>query len=101
MLVSNRLSNRPGVKATVVEAVVALTIIGAALFETQTLSERAFRFLRWIGNRPEPPTLAARPSKPERGNGLVTARGSGWAIRAGCLRRLLEARARRAGRGGR
>jgi len=38
----------------VIEVVVVLTIIGTALFGSQTLSERAFRFLRWIGNRPEP-----------------------------------------------
>ena len=36
------------------EAVVVLTIIGTALFGSQTLSERAFRLLRWLGNRPEP-----------------------------------------------
>jgi hypothetical protein len=40
----------------IIEVVVALTIIGMALFGSQTLSERAFRFLRWIRNRPEPPT---------------------------------------------
>jgi hypothetical protein len=39
----------------VVEVVVALTITGTALFGSQALSERAFRLLRWLGNRPEPP----------------------------------------------
>lgn len=38
-----------------VEAVVALTVIAVALFGSQTLSERAFRLLRWFSNRPEPP----------------------------------------------
>jgi hypothetical protein len=32
----------------------ALTVIGTALFGSQELSERAFRLLRWIANRPEP-----------------------------------------------
>jgi hypothetical protein len=35
--------------------VVALTVIAVALFGSQALSERAFRLLRWFGNRPEPP----------------------------------------------
>jgi hypothetical protein len=39
----------------VIEVVVVLTIIGTALFGSPALSERAFRLLRWIGNRPEPP----------------------------------------------
>ena len=34
---------------------VALTVIAVALFGSQALSERAFRLLRWFGNRPEPP----------------------------------------------
>jgi hypothetical protein len=38
----------------VIEVVVVLTIIATALFGSQTLSERAFRLLRWVGNRPEP-----------------------------------------------
>ena len=37
-----------------IEIVVALTVIAVALFGSQTLSERAFRLLRWFGNRPEP-----------------------------------------------
>jgi hypothetical protein len=41
------------------ELAVMLTIIGTALFGSQELSERAFRLLRWIGNRPEPPGPAA------------------------------------------
>jgi hypothetical protein len=43
-------------EATVItEVTVVLTIIGVALFGSTVLSERAFRLLRWIGNRPEPP----------------------------------------------
>jgi hypothetical protein len=47
----------------VIEVVVALTIVVAALFGSQTVSERAFRLLRWFGNRPEPPapTLNREP----------------------------------------
>jgi hypothetical protein len=41
-----------------IELAVALTIIGTALFGSQALSERAFRLLRWIANRPEPPVPA-------------------------------------------
>lgn len=49
----------------VIEVIVVLTIIGMALDGSPALSERAFRLLRWIGNRPEPPNppliiLAAR-----------------------------------------
>jgi hypothetical protein len=40
----------------VIEFVVLLLIVpGTALFGSQILSERAFRLLRWLGNRPEPP----------------------------------------------
>jgi hypothetical protein len=42
----------------ITEIVVALTVIGVALFGSQALSERAFRLLRWFGNRPEPPAPA-------------------------------------------
>jgi hypothetical protein len=45
-----------GEVVTAVELVVILTVLGTALFGNQTLSERAFRLLRWLGNRPEPPT---------------------------------------------
>lgn len=38
-----------------IEVAVILTIIATALFATCELSERAFRLLRWFGNRPEPP----------------------------------------------
>jgi hypothetical protein len=38
----------------ITEIVVALTVIAVALFGSQALSERAFRLLRWVGNRSEP-----------------------------------------------
>jgi hypothetical protein len=44
-----------GEALTVIEIAVVLTIIGTALFGNLVLSERAFRLLRWLGNRPEPP----------------------------------------------
>jgi hypothetical protein len=39
----------------IIEVAVVLAIIGTALFGSPALVERAFRLLRWIGNRPEPP----------------------------------------------
>jgi hypothetical protein len=42
----------------VTEIAVALTVIVVALFGSQALSDRAFRLLRWFGNRPEPPAPA-------------------------------------------
>jgi hypothetical protein len=41
------------------EAMMVLAIIGTALFGSLVLSERAFRLLRWIGNRAEPPNPGA------------------------------------------
>ncbi|MGV9600709.1 hypothetical protein ACWDR1_29005 [Streptosporangium sandarakinum] len=38
-----------------VEAAVGLTVVATALFGSDRLSERAFRLLRWIADRPEPP----------------------------------------------
>lgn len=37
------------------EMAVLLVIFGTALFGSKVLSDRAFRLLRWLGNRPEPP----------------------------------------------
>ena len=54
--------------ATGIETVVALAIIGAALFGRPELSERAFRLLRWTANRPEPPAPTA-PTGPTPGPG--------------------------------
>lgn len=45
-----------------IELAAVLTIIGTALFGSQALSERAFRLLRWIANRPEPPAPSAPPT---------------------------------------
>ena len=39
----------------ITEIAVVLTVIAVALFGSKTLSERAFRLLRWLGNRAEPP----------------------------------------------
>ena len=54
-----------------VELVVFLTVLGTALFGSETLSERAFRLLRWLGNRPEPPgpddTARTRQTSPRQG----------------------------------
>jgi len=44
-----------------VEAAVGLAIILTALFGSQALSERAFRLLCWLGNRPEPPSPCPDP----------------------------------------
>ncbi len=38
-----------------VELAIFLAIILVALLGTKELSERAFRLLRWLGDRPEPP----------------------------------------------
>ena len=50
----------------IIEVVVAFTIIGTALFGSQALSERTFRFLRWIGNRPEPSAPTGRQAASPR-----------------------------------
>lgn len=46
----------------VLEVAATLTITGTALFGSSALSERAFRLLRWLGNRPEPPSPAPGPA---------------------------------------
>lgn len=57
-----------GVALMIVEVASALTIIATALFGTDELSDRAFRLLRWIGNRPEPasPKKTRPPGKPSQ-----------------------------------
>ncbi len=45
-----------GTALALIEATVALVVIGTALFGSRVLSERAFRLLRWFGNRSEPPS---------------------------------------------
>ena len=47
----------------VVELGMFLTVLGTALFGSETLSERAFRLLRWLGNRPELPGPDAAPPR--------------------------------------
>jgi len=39
----------------ITELVLTLTVIFMALFGSADTRERAFRLLRWFGNRPEPP----------------------------------------------
>ena len=39
----------------ITETAIVLTLLAVALFGSECLSERAFRLLRWLGNRPEPP----------------------------------------------
>jgi hypothetical protein len=48
----------------ITELSVVLTITVTALFGSLALSERAFRLLRWIGNRPEP--AQAPPNAPSK-----------------------------------
>jgi|HubBroStandDraft_5_1064220.scaffolds.fasta_scaffold1392417_1 hypothetical protein len=43
----------------VVEMLATLTITGTALFGSLALSERAFRLLCWIADRPEPQSMRA------------------------------------------
>jgi hypothetical protein len=52
--------------AIAIELAVALTVVGTALFGSQALSDRAFRLLRWIANRAEPPGPAAPGVAPSR-----------------------------------
>lgn len=42
------------------EAAAGLTLMATALFGSDRLSERAFRLLRWIADRPEPPQNRSR-----------------------------------------
>ncbi|MGP8001089.1 MAG: hypothetical protein ACLPKI_27760 [Streptosporangiaceae bacterium] len=48
----------------VAEVLIILTIASTALFGSPELSDRAFRLLRWIGGRPEPPA----PEQPQAPN---------------------------------
>jgi hypothetical protein len=43
----------------ITEVLVPLAVIVIALLGSTALSDRAFRLLRWFGNRPEPPAPAA------------------------------------------
>jgi hypothetical protein len=57
-----------GERLAITELAVILTVLGTALFGSQVLSERAFRLLRWLRNRPEPPAPSgqgtSRASRP-------------------------------------
>lgn len=44
-----------GVTVATVEMLIALTIVGTALFGSSEFSNRAFRLLRCVSNKPEPP----------------------------------------------
>lgn len=48
----------------IIELMLVLTVIGTVLFGSTVLSDRAFRLLRWIGNRPEPPAPDLRAVPP-------------------------------------
>lgn len=43
-----------GAAVFLVEFAVSMTVLGTALFGAKEYSERAFRLLRWVANRPEP-----------------------------------------------
>jgi hypothetical protein len=47
---------------TGLEAAAGLTVMATALFGSDRLSERAFRLLWWIADRPEPNAPAGRSS---------------------------------------
>ena len=55
---------RLGLAMIVIELAVVLTIIGTALYGSQSLSERAFRLLRWLADRPEPTGPVSSPARP-------------------------------------
>jgi len=44
------------------QAATFMIIFGAALFGTPTISDRAFRLLRWLAGRPEPAGQAPLPA---------------------------------------
>jgi hypothetical protein len=51
------------------EAVVIVVVFAAALFGSPAISERAFRLLRWLRNRPEPPAPStSTPSSQSAGS---------------------------------
>lgn len=65
---------RLGEILVVSEPIVALMIICTALFGSRDLSDRAFRLLRWIWNRPEPEAPETAQAGPVRR--LATTRSS-------------------------
>lgn len=58
----------PPIGLAIISCGVAATmiIIGAALFGSATVSGRAFRFLRWLADRPEPAAPPAEVTRPVR-----------------------------------
>jgi len=70
------------------ELTAGLTIIGTALFGSADLCDRAFRLLRWMANRPEPPAPAGAT---ERTIGPVTESECGGGV-AGASRRADSSR---------
>jgi hypothetical protein len=55
-----------GLAVVICETSVAVIIVATALFGSATMSDRAFRLLRWFSNRPEPdapPTVITRPPR--------------------------------------
>jgi hypothetical protein len=65
-----------------IELAAMLAIIGTALFASPALSERAFRILRWIANRPEssapqPARQRQQAKKTEWLSGLSPGKGAG------------------------
>jgi hypothetical protein len=60
-----------GLSLFITQAVTLMIVFAAALFGTQTISDRAFRLLRWLASRPEP---AAPPSSTSSA-GPIFARG--------------------------
>ncbi|GLW98278.1 hypothetical protein Misp02_23650 [Microtetraspora sp. NBRC 16547] len=43
-----------GLAVALFELMAVASVVWAALFGSETVHERAFRLLRWVGNRPEP-----------------------------------------------
>jgi hypothetical protein len=58
--------------AAIIELLVVLAIVSAVLSRKTDLNDRAFRLLRWICNRPEPPAPTPASSAP-RGDGASEA----------------------------
>jgi hypothetical protein len=53
-----------GLVMLAIATVAALAIAGTALYGSDRHSERAFRMLRWLASRPEPPARAASAPRP-------------------------------------
>ena len=46
------------------QSLIAVTVVAVALFGSDRLSERAFRLLRWVADRPEPLRRTSRRTSP-------------------------------------